>query len=295
MKYKASLGERLFDVFNVVILTLIMCITLYPVIYVVLASVSDSNRLLAHNGLLLKPLGFNLEAYKAVIKNPNILSGYLITLFVVIVGTFLNVLMTAVSAFVLTRKRFPLGKVFVLFSVFTMYFSGGMIPRYLFINDTLGLGNSVWSLILPGLISTYNLIIMKNNFESIPDSLEESARIDGANDIVILFKIILPLSKAIIAVMVLMYGVHHWNAWFDAMLFIRKRNMYPLQIILREILIANSTESMMSGAGTGADIQAIGESIKYATIVVTTVPVLCIYPFVQKYFTKGVMLGAVKG
>lgn len=295
MKYKGSLGSRIFDVVNVVGLTLIMVVTLYPVIYVVLASVSDSNRLLAYTGLLVKPLGFNTAAYAAVIKNPNILSGYMVTIFVVVVGTTLNILATSVSAFVLTRKRFPFRFHFTLMAVFTMYFSGGMIPRYLFINDTLGLGNTVWALILPGMISTYNMIIMKNNFESIPDSLEESARMDGANDIVILFKIVLPLSKAILAVMVLMYGVSHWNAWFDAMLFIRKRDLYPLQIILREILIANSTDSMMAGSGMSSDVEAIGESIKYATIVVATAPILCVYPFIQKYFTKGVMLGAVKG
>ena len=295
MKYKGSLGSRIFDVVNVVGLTLIMVVTLYPVIYVVLASVSDSNRLLAYTGLLVKPLGFNTAAYAAVIKNPNILSGYMVTIFVVVVGTILNILATSVSAFVLTRKRFPFRIPFTLMEVFTMYFSGGMIPRYLFINDTLGLGNTVWALILPGMISTYNMIIMKNNFESIPDSLEESARMDGANDIVILFKVVLPLSKAILAVMVLMYGVSHWNAWFDAMLFIRKRDLYPLQIILREILIANSTDSMMAGSGMSSDVEAIGESIKYATIVVATAPILCVYPFIQKYFTKGVMLGAVKG
>ena len=294
MKYKGSLGSRIFDVVNVVGLTLIMVVTLYPVIYVVLASVSDSNRLLAYTGLLVKPLGFNTAAYAAVIKNPNILSGYMVTIFVVVVGTTLNILATSVSAFVLTRKRFPFRIPFTLMAVFTMYFSGGMIPRYLFINDTLGLGNTVWALILPGMISTYNMIIMKNNFESIPDSLEESARMDGANDIVILFKIVLPLSKAILAVMVLMYGVSHWNAWFDAMLFIRKRDLYPLQIILREILIANSTDSMMAGSGMSSDVEAIGESIEYATIVVATAPILCVYPFIQKYFTKGVMLGAVK-
>lgn len=295
MKYKGSLGSRIFDVVNVVGLTLIMVVTLYPVIYVVLASVSDSNRLLAYTGFLVKPLGFNTAAYAAVIKNPNILSGYMVTIFVVVVGTTLNILATSVSAFVLTRKRFPFRIPFTLMAVFTMYFSGGMIPRYLFINDTLGLGNTVWALILPGMISTYNMIIMKNNFELIPDSLEESARMDGANDIVILFKIVLPLSKAILAVMVLMYGVSHWNAWFDAMLFIRKRDLYPLQIILREILIANSTDSMMAGSGMSSDVEAIGESIKYATIVVATAPILCVYPFIQKYFTKGVMLGAVKG
>lgn len=291
---KGSLGERIFDKVNLIFLMFLMIITLYPVIYVAFASLSNSNELLAHTGLLFKPLGINLDAYKAVINNPNIATGYGVTLFVVIVGTILNVFVTSISAFVLTRKQFPLNGVLMVVIIFTMYFGGGMIPRYLFLNDTLGLGNSIWSLMLPGLISTYNLIIMRTNFQSIPDSLEESAKIDGANDITVLFKIILPLSKAIIAVMILMYGVGHWNAWFDAMLFIRTRDLYPLQIILREILISNSTDSMIA-SGAGGDIEAIGESIKYATIVVSTVPILCVYPFVQKYFTKGVMIGAVKG
>lgn len=291
---KGTLGERIFEKFNYVFLTLLMIATIYPVIYVVFASLSDSNALISHTGLLIKPLGFNTDAYKAVIKNPNILTGYGVTLAVVIGGTFLNVIMTSIAAFVLSRKNFPLNKILLVLIVFTMYFSGGMIPRYLFINDMLGLGNSLWALTLPGLISTWNLMIMKTNFQSIPDSLEESAKIDGANEITILFRIILPLSKAIIAVMILMYGVTHWNAWFDAMLFIRDRSLYPLQIILREILISNSTDSMIA-SGAGGDVEAIGESIKYATIVVSTLPILCVYPFVQKYFTKGVMIGAVKG
>lgn len=290
---KKSLGEKIFDGFNYALLTFMMIITIYPVVYVVLASLSDSNQLISHTGLLFKTLGFNTNAYSAVLANPNIASGYGVTLFVVVVGTALNVFFTAIGAFVLSRKDFPLNKPVTIMILFTMYFSGGMIPRYLFINDTLNMGNSMWSLLLPGLIATYNLIVMRTNFQSIPDSLEESAKIDGANDITILFKIILPLSKAIIAVMVLMYGVSRWNAWFDAMLFIRERSLYPLQIILREILISNSTDSMISG-GTG-DIEAIGESIKYATIVVSTAPILCVYPFIQKYFTKGVMIGAVKG
>lgn len=291
---RRSKGDKIFDAINIVFLTFLMIITVYPVIYVLFASISDSNRLLAHTGLLLAPINPNLEAYKSVMKNPNIVTGYGVTLLVTVVGTFLSVLVSSISAFVLTRKNFPLNKVLTFMVMFTMYFGGGMIPRYLFINDTLGLGNSIWSLMLPGLISAWNLVIMRTNFESIPDSLEESAKIDGANDITVLFKIILPLSKAILAVMVLMYGVANWNAWFDAMLFIRERSLYPLQIILREILISNSTDSMI-GAGSGGDIQAIGESIKYATIVVSTLPILCVYPFIQKYFAKGVMVGAVKG
>lgn len=290
---KRSLGEKTFDIFNYLFLIFLMVITIYPVIYVVLASLSDSNQLISHTGLLFKTLGFNTKAYSAVLANPNIASGYGVTLFIVVVGTTLNVFFTAIGAFVLSRRDFPLNKIITIMILFTMYFSGGMIPRYLFINDTLNMGNSIWALLLPGLISTYNLIVMRTNFQSIPSSLEESAKIDGANDITILFRIILPLSKPIIAVMVLMYGVSHWNAWFDAMLFIRERNLYPLQIILREILISNSTDSMIN-ADVG-DIEAIGESIKYATIVVSTVPILCVYPFIQKYFTKGIMIGAVKG
>lgn len=290
---KRSLGEKTFDIFNYLFLIFLMIITIYPVIYVVLASLSDSNQLISHTGLLFKTLGFNTNAYSAVLANPNIASGYGVTLFIVVVGTTLNVFFTAIGAFVLSRRDFPLNKIITIMILFTMYFSGGMIPRYLFINDTLNMGNSIWVLLLPGLISTYNLIVMRTNFQSIPGSLEESAKIDGANDITILFRIILPLSKPIIAVMVLMYGVSHWNAWFDAMLFIRQRSLYPLQIILREILISNSTDSMIN-ADVG-DIEAIGESIKYATIVISTVPILCVYPFIQKYFTKGIMIGAVKG
>lgn len=182
----------------------------------------------------------------------------------------------------------------MLMIIFTMYFQGGLIPRYLLVNNTLHLANNLLALILPGAISAWNLIVMRTNFEGIPDSLEESAKLDGANDFVILFRIILPLSKAVLAVMVLFYGVSHWNAWFDAIIFLRERNLYPLQLILREILISNSTDTMTTSI-VGYDQYAIGENIKYATIIVATVPILCIYPFIQKYFVKGVMVGAVKG
>lgn len=294
MKIKKSAPSKAFDIFNILFLIGLMVIMIYPVIYVVLASISDSNRLLAHMGPIIKPLGFSLAAYEAVFKNPNILTGYGVTLFVVILGTIMDVLITSMSAFVLSRKDFKLNKIIMPLVVFTMYFSGGMIPRYLFISETLHMGNSVWALILPGIISTWNLIIMRTNFETIPVSLEESVKIDGGNDFVVFLKIVLPLSKPILAVMVLMYAVGRWNSWFDAMLFIRSRDLYPLQIILREILISNSTGTMMN-ASVGADVEAIGESIKYATIVISTLPILCVYPFLQKYFAKGMMLGAVKG
>jgi len=178
--------------------------------------------------------------------------------------------------------------------VFTMYFSGGLIPRYLLISNTLNLRNTYWAILLPGAISTWNLIVLRTAFAAIPVSLEESARIDGANDFTILWRIVIPVSLPAIAVITLFYMVGHWNSWFDAMIFLRRRQMYPLQLILREILISSSFTSMIADVSF-EDKEAIGESIKYASIIVSTVPILLIYPFLQKYFVKGVMIGAIKG
>lgn len=294
MVQKQSFSEKIFDGLNYGFLTFMAVITLYPFLYVIFASFSDSKLLMAHRGLLFFPIGLNTEAYKLVFNNPSIASGYAVTLIVLVVGVALNILMTSLGAYVLSRKQFYFKNIMMVMIIFTMYFSGGLIPRYLLLNNTYHLGNSLLALILPTAISTWNLIIMRTNFMAIPDSLEESARLDGANDFIILFRIILPLSKAVIAVMILYYGVSHWNAWFDAMIFLRERHLYPLQLILREILIDNSTGNMMSDISTG-DQAAIGESIKYATIIIATGPILLVYPFVQKYFVKGVMIGALKG
>lgn len=291
---KRGPADYIFDTCNVIFLFLLMVVTLYPMLYVLFASLSDAAVIDTHMGLLLWPKGFNIEAYKLVFRNPNLLTGYVNTLIILVCGTAINLVMTSLGAYIVSRKQFAIRKILMLMMIFTMYFSGGMIPRYLLINNTLHLGNNLLALMLPGAISVYNLIVMRTNFENIPVSLEESARIDGANDFTILFRIILPLSKAIIAVMLLFYGVAHWNAWFDAVLFIRERHMYPLQVILREILISNSTESMMSTVA-GGDQYAMSENIKYATIIVATLPILAVYPFIQKYFVKGVMIGAVKG
>lgn len=294
MVKKKSKGEWVFDVINVLIMLALAVVTLYPIVYVLTCSISESNQLIGSRGMMLLPKGFSIDAYKAVFNNPNILTGYRTTLIVVVFGTAINVLMTAIGAFLIIQKQFAPRKILTYLMVFTMFFSGGMIPTYLVVQKWLHLGDTLWALILPTAISTYNLMIMKSGFASIPDSLTEAAKIDGANDIVILFKILLPLSKPIIAVMVLFYGVQHWNSWFQAMLYISTRDKYPLQLILREILLINDT-SGMGAAGSIGDQYMIGESIKYATIIVATVPILCIYPFVQKYFVKGIMLGAVKG
>jgi putative aldouronate transport system permease protein len=293
MIIKRSKGEKVFNVFNIIFMIAMMIITIYPLLHVVFASVSDSNELLAHRGLLLKPVGFNFSAYNMVFKNPMIVRGYINTLIIVVVGVALNILMTSLAAYVLSRKNVLWKSTLMFFVVFTMFFSGGLIPFY-FTVKALHIDNSYLSLILPVAINTFNLIIMRTSFEAIPDSLEESAKLDGANHFTILFKIILPLSLPIVAVMVLYYAVFHWNAWFNAMIFINDRSLYPLQLVLREILIQNDTSVMAAGVGAG-DQEAIGESIKYAVIVVATLPILCVYPFLQKYFVKGALVGAVKG
>lgn len=293
MKVKESLSRRTFLCFNTILMIFMVVITIYPLAHVLFASFSDSNELIKHRGLLLYPLGFSVKAYMMVFKNPNILTGYTTTIYVVVCGTILNLIMTSIGAFVLSRRNLRGRSIMMVFVVITMYISGGMIPRYLIIANTLNLQNNLLALILPGAISTYNLIIMRTNFMQIPTGLEEAARIDGANDIVILFRIIIPLSIPILAVMALFYGVAHWNSWFDAMLFLRDRDKYPLQLIMREILISSSTGAMSQAGGDNA--YEIGESIKYATIIITTVPILLIYPFIQRYFVKGIMIGALKG
>lgn len=285
--------DRIFTILNYTFLILLVIVTLYPLLYVLFASLSDSAQLLANKGLLWKPVGFSLEAYKSVLANPGIATGFRNTLFILVFGVIVNLFMTALGAYVLSRKNVMWNKVFMFFIVFTMFFGGGLIPLYLVVKG-VGLLDTLWSTILPFAISTFNLIIMRTSFMGIPDSLEESAKIDGANHFTILFRIIIPLSMPVIAVMILYYAVDKWNGWFYASVFIKSRELFPLQLVLREILIANSTESMSAGASAGDRFQ-IGETIKYATIMVATIPILCIYPFLQRFFVKGVMVGSLKG
>ncbi|WP_211745606.1 carbohydrate ABC transporter permease [Paenibacillus sp. Marseille-Q4541] len=293
MKRETSGFDRIFDIVNYTILILLVIATLYPLLYVLFASFSDAAKLLANKGILWRPLGFSLDAYKSVLANPGIALGFRNTLFIVVVGVIVNLFMTSLGAYVLSRKNVMWNKVFMFLIIFTMFFSGGLIPLYLVVKG-VGLLDSLWSTIIPFSISTFNLIIMRTAFMGIPDSLEESAKIDGANHFTILFRIIIPLSMPVIAVMILYYAVDKWNGWFYASVFIKTRELFPLQLVLREILISNSTESMSTGASAGDRFQ-IGETIKYATIMVATVPILCVYPFVQRFFVKGVMVGSLKG
>ena len=290
---KRTIPQKIFNVFNILILSAASLACLYPILYVVFASFSDSTELLKHTGLLFKPLEPNILAYKEVVKNPMIVSGYINSIIVLVAGTFLSVVLTSLGAYFLTRKNVMMKKAVLILVMIPFFFSGGMIPTYLVVRG-LGFYDTLLALFIPFLVSTYNMIIMRMSFESIPDSIEEAAIIDGANDFRIFVQIMLPLSKPIIAVMILYYGVGYWNNWFNAMIYLQDRAKFPLQLVLREILIQSDTDAM-AGAAAGAETFAIGESIKYAVIVVATVPILCIYPFLQKYFVKGIMIGAVKG
>lgn len=293
MKIKETMGEKIFKVINILFMLFMVFICVYPFWYVLVCSLSDSAKIVGNKGFILWPRGFSLSSYMAVIKNPDIVSGYINTIIILVCGTTLNIFLTALGAYVVTRKKFRFAKPMSVMMIVTMYFSGGMIPTYLLVMNTLHLGNSLLAVLLPTAISTYNLIILRTNFAAIPDSLEEAAEIDGANDLTVFWKIVIPLSIPALAVLVLFYGVAHWNSWFNAMLYLNDRIRYPLQLILREILITGNTDTM--SAGMDGELYNIGESIRYATIIVATVPILIVYPFIQKYFVKGMMVGAVKG
>lgn len=287
--------EYAFPIINTLLLSIFTFLCLYPLLYIVFASFSQPDRLMKHTGILWHSLGFTFEGYKLALHNPHILSGYINTIYFVVVGTALNMIATAMGAYVLSRKDTMLGPVIMKGIVFTMYFSGGLIPLYLLVNN-MHMNDTRIICILVSLISTWNLIVMRTSFQEVPVSLEESAKIDGAGPMTIFLKIFLPLSKPMLTTVTLFYAVGHWNEWFNHMIFLRGRDKFPLQLILREILITNdmrSTTTMGSIGTYTSDMYQV--LIKYCTIVIATLPVLCIYPFVQKYFEKGVMVGAIKG
>lgn len=295
MKIRQTVSSRVFDVCNHLLLLLLTVVTFYPLFYVVLASISVPSQFVRHSGLLFLPKGLSWISYEVVLKNPNIRVGYINTLIVVLAGTSSSVLLTSFGAYFLSRKDIMLKKGITLFILFTMFFNGGIIPFYLTVTG-MYLDRSLLALILPVLVNTFNLIIMRTAFSSLPPSMEESAKIDGAGHFTILFRIVLPLSMSTVAVIILFYAVQNWNAWFNASIFLRDRKLFPLQLVLREILVQNDTNSMtamVSGNDQG-DTRMVSETIKYSVIVVATAPILVLYPFLQKYFVKGVMVGAVK-
>ena len=290
---KASVGSCVFDVVNTIVLIALCFVTLYPMWYCLCASFTSTSYLSAHQGVLFWPHMFTTSAYRLAFTHPLLLSGYKNILIVLLVSLPINIFLTLFTGYFLASKDVMLKPIIQFLIMFTMFFSGGMIPIFLNIRD-LGLYNTLWSLILPGAISVYNCIICRTAIQAVPESLTESAYLDGANDLIIVFRITLPLIMPTIAVLLLYYGVGHWNAWFPASIYLQDNNKLPIQNIMRSILIANS--DLLNAFGSETDkVDDFAETIKYATIVLTTVPVLCIYPFLQKYFVKGVMIGAVKG
>ncbi|GHU74699.1 sugar ABC transporter permease [Clostridia bacterium] len=292
---RQSLGDKAFDVVNLLLVLLILVVILYPLWFVVIASISDP--LLVMSGQLgLLPKGLNLQGYRMVFRDSNIITGYRNTIFYTLLGTTINLVLTVLAAYPLSRKDWVGRNFFMGILAVTMFFSGGIIPTYLTMSS-LNLVNTVWALVIPGAVSVSNAIVMRTYFtSSIPIELQEAAMVDGATNTGLLLRIVLPLSKPILAVMILFYGVGHWNAFFGALIYITKSSMYPLQIVLRTILIQNQvSQDMMSDIDSIASRAMIAEQIKYALIIVSTLPMLMIYPFLQRFFIKGVMVGAIKG
>ena len=284
-------GDKVVDALIVIIMIVIGIIMLYPMLYELMVSFSDPAQLVRHRGLLIWPLGFDTTAYKLVLSNNQILSGYKNTLFLLVAGLAVNISMTCLGAYCLTRVHVYWHRLMTMFVLITMYFSGGLIPSYLTVR-AVGLYNSLWSCIIPGAISTYNMIILRSYFSSIPESLVESVFIDGGGHMTVLFKIFIPLSLPAMAVMVPYYGVGHWNSWFNANLYLQEKAKWPLQLVLRNVLIEGSNLDL--GGTVVADYEMLAKSMKAAMVIVTTLPILAIYPFLQKYFVGGMMIGSLK-
>lgn len=296
-KGKFLRSDRVFDIVNVFFMVVMLIIFVWPLWFVVIASVSDPNEIWNGN-VLLFPKGFTMIAYEALADYSMIWTGYRNTIIYTVVGTLVNLVMTVCAAYPLSRKDFMPRNFFMVMFMITMYFGGGLIPTYLVVSN-LNLINTPWAMIIPGACSIYNVIIMRTYFiNSIPHSLQEAAELDGANAFQFLIKVVLPLSKPIIAVVALYYAVGHWNDFYTALLYINDQDLLPLQSFLRDILMSNkmSLNNMqgLDAAAAEAKMQ-LSQTLKYSVIIISTVPVLCVYPFIQKYFVKGIMIGSVKG
>lgn len=289
------LSDEVFYKTTNVILIISALIVIYPLIFIVAASFSSPNAVAAGK-VIIFPVDFSLEGYKAVFKNNQILTGYTNSIFYTIVGTAINVVLTLIAAYPLSRKDLPGVKIIMVIFSFTMIFNGGIIPNYILIRN-LNIINTRWALLLPSAISVYNMIVTRTFFQTnIPQELHEATALDGGSEIRFFVSVVLPLSKAVIAVISLFYALSHWNAFFNAFLYLNNKNLFPLQIVLRDILIANSIDpSAVLDPEIMAARQGLADLLKYSLIVVASVPMICLYPFVQKFFIKGVMIGSIKG
>ena len=298
MVYNKSIGDITFRFFNTLLMIAIGLLTLYPVFWLVIASVSNPLTLHTNDSnLIFWPQGFSLEAYRLVLENTGLWRAYANSIFYAIAGTTLSVTVSMMGGYVLSRKYLPGRGFFTMIIIFTMFFSGGLIPFFLVVNG-LGLFNTRWAMILPNMVSVFYVVMIMAFCRSIPDEMEESARIDGANDWTTFLKVMMPLCKPVIAVMVLFYTVDMWNSWFHPRIFLQSRNLVPLQIVMNEILImANPDVANITGTGAvgSEDRAAYLDAVQYAVIVVSMIPIVALYPVIQKYFISGVMIGAVKG
>ena len=293
MSKKISLGEKIFKVCNYIFVTLLTLATLFPLVHVVAMSFSSSRAILSGE-VLLWPVEITLDAYRNMIKTGQIFQAMKNTVIVTVVGTFLNMLFSILAAYPLSKPRLVGKKFFTWLIMFTMMFSGGMIPSFILVK-MLGMNNSYFALWIPPLISVYNMIILRTFFQGLPESLMEAAAIDGANEVYILLRIVLPLSKAALATVGLFYAVGFWNNYMDAMIYITDSDKFTLMVRLRQMLNNLSNEMLLSGEGASAGQSLTPEAVKAASIVVATLPIMCVYPFLQKYFVKGVTIGSVKG
>ncbi|ULT57555.1 carbohydrate ABC transporter permease [Neobacillus drentensis] len=290
-----SKEDKIFDVVNTIFLSLICLAVLYPLYFVIIASISNPN--MVYNGdVWLFPKDITFEGYKRIFSDPKIWLGYKNTVVYTVVGTIVQVSLTLMAAYALSRKDFYGKSFFMMVILFTMFFNGGLIPTYLVVKD-LGMLNTIWAMILPKAVAVWNLIVARSFFEeNIPNELLEAGKIDGCSNTRFFLKVVLPLSKPIIAVMVLFYAVGQWNSYFDALIYLNDESLYPLQLILRNILTQNQLSiKMLSDLDNLAAQQQVGEIIKYGIIIVGALPLLIVYPFVQRHFVKGVLIGGVKG
>lgn len=284
-------GYRVFQIINALILTGVVIVTLYPFVNIVAQSFSSESSITSGHVNLL-PRGFNLTTYKTVMSDSAFWENYRNTVVYTVLATGVSMVLTTCYAYVLSKKHLKGRKVLIAIALFTMFFNGGLIPNYVLVSD-LGLRNSVWAIVLPNAISVFNLLVMKSFFENLPAELEEAAAVDGLSTYGILGRIVLPLSKAVLATMVLFYAVSFWNSWFSAFLYMDRSSLFPVTVYLRN-LIAGASGGADQSAASDTALQ-IASNIQAVTIVLTVLPILVIYPFVQRYFVKGVMLGAVKG
>lgn len=288
-------GDVVFDTVNVALLTIAMLMILYPLYFVVIASFSDPDAV-ASGRVVLWPRDITFDGYRRIINNRTIWTGYGNTIIYTVVGTAINLATTIPAAYALSRRDFVGRDFFMMLFAFTMFFAGGLIPLYLLVRS-LGMLNTRWAMVLPNAVLVWNLIVARTFFQhSIPNELLEAARMDGCTNRRFFVSVVLPLSPALLAVMVLFYAVGHWNAFFHALVFLRSERLYPLQLVLRDILLAaQAQESMMEDARAAQDQMRIADSIRYGSIIVASAPVLILYPFLQRYFVQGVMIGAIKG